>query len=146
LPCCRRCGPGWSFTQPQAGVRYSIENPRAYVDSNILGTFNVLEACRAVPPEHLLIASTSSVYGDGHEIPFKESAETSQPLSLYAATKKSAEVIAYSYAHLYRLPITAFRFFTVYGPWGRRIWHCSSLPRRSSRIVKSSCRGGTHVA
>ena len=103
----------------QAGVRYSIENPRAYINSNIFGTFNVLEACRAAPPAHILIASTSSVYGDSNKVPFREDAETSQPLSLYAATKKSAEVIAYSYSHLYGLPTTAFRFFTVYGPWGR---------------------------
>ncbi|CAN5336079.1 NAD-dependent epimerase [soil metagenome] len=103
----------------QAGVRYSIENPRAYVDSNIVGTFNLLEACRATPPAHLLIASTSSVYGNAPAVPFKETSESSQPVSLYAATKKATEVLAHSYAQLYGLPITAFRFFTVYGPWGR---------------------------
>jgi len=103
----------------QAGVRAGLENPRAFVNANIVGTFNLLEACRAVPPIHLLIASTSSVYGDGGEGASRETDETSRPLSLYAATKKSAEVIAHAYSHLHGLPITAFRFFTVYGPWGR---------------------------
>jgi UDP-glucuronate 4-epimerase len=103
----------------QAGVRYSLENPRAYIDSNIVGTFNLLEACRLTPPKHLLIASTSSVYGNGTELPFSEAAESSQPVSLYAATKKATEVIAHSYSHLHLLPTTVFRFFTVYGPWGR---------------------------
>jgi UDP-glucuronate 4-epimerase len=103
----------------QAGVRYSIENPRVYVQSNIVGTFNLLEACGSHRPRHLLIASTSSVYGDGAESPSNEQSESSQPLSLYAATKKSTEVMAHSYAHLYGLPTTVFRFFTVYGPWGR---------------------------
>jgi UDP-glucuronate 4-epimerase len=103
----------------QAGVRYSLENPRAYIDSNVVGTFNLLEACRQNPPQHLLIASTSSVYGDGKTVPYSETSESSQPLSLYAATKKAAEVIAHSYAHLHHLPTTVFRFFTVYGPWGR---------------------------
>jgi len=102
----------------QAGVRHSLEEPRAFIGSNVLGTFNLLEACRVAPPQHLLIASTSSVYGDGH-IPFIETSESSLPLSPYAATKKATEVIAHSYAHVYGLPITAFRFFTVYGPWGR---------------------------
>ncbi len=103
----------------QAGVRAGLENPRAFVNSNIVGTFNLLEACRAVPPAHLLIASTSSVYGDGGEGPSREADESSRPLSLYAATKKSTEVLAHAYAHLHGLPTTAFRFFTVYGPWGR---------------------------
>ncbi len=103
----------------QAGVRYSIESPRTYINSNIVGTFNVLEACRVRPPKHAMIASTSSVYGNGRDIPFRETAETSKPTSLYAATKKSTEVIAYSYANLFGLPITVFRFFSVYGPWGR---------------------------
>ena len=104
----------------QAGVRAGLETPRAFVNSNVVGTFNLLEACRATPPAHLLIASTSSVYGDGgSEAPSRETDETSRPLSLYAATKKSTEVIAHAYSHLHRLPITAFRFFTVYGPWGR---------------------------
>jgi UDP-glucuronate 4-epimerase len=103
----------------QAGVRYSLDNPRAYIDSNIVGTFNVLDACREVPPDHLVMASTSSVYGDGEVVPFSENSETSRPVSLYAATKKATEVIAHSYAHLHGLPVTALRFFTVYGPWGR---------------------------
>ncbi len=103
----------------QAGVRYSLENPRAYIDSNIVGTFNLLEACRANPPRHLLLASTSSVYGDGRDVPYSENSQSSEPLSLYAATKKATEVMAHSYAHLHGLPTTIFRFFTVYGPWGR---------------------------
>ena len=103
----------------QAGVRYSLENPRAYVDSNLIGTFNVLELARAKPPKHLLLASTSSVYGANTKMPFAESDRTDHPLTLYAATKKSTEAMAHSYAHLWTIPTTAFRFFTVYGPWGR---------------------------
>lgn len=103
----------------QAGVRYSLENPGAYVDSNIVGTFNLLEACRLAPSAHLLIASTSSVYGNGRDLPYRETSQSSEPLSLYAATKKATEVMAHAYAHLHGLPTTAFRFFTVYGPWGR---------------------------
>ena len=103
----------------QAGVRYSLENPRAYVDSNLTGTFNILEVARALKPAHLLIASTSSVYGANTDMPFVETDRTDHPLTLYAATKKSAEIMAHSYAHLWQIPTTAFRFFTVYGPWGR---------------------------
>jgi UDP-glucuronate 4-epimerase len=103
----------------QAGVRYSLENPRAYIDANIVGTFNVLEVARAVKPRHLLIASTSSVYGANAAIPFRETDRADQPLTLYAATKKACEVMAHSQAHLYSVPTTLFRFFTVYGPWGR---------------------------
>ena len=103
----------------QAGVRYSIENPRVYVQSNIVGTFNLLETCRSHPPRHLLIASTSSVYGDGVESPSNERSESSQPLSLYAATKRADELMSYAYGHLFGLPQTGLRFFTVYGPWGR---------------------------
>ncbi len=103
----------------QAGVRYSIENPRAYVDANLVGTFNVLEVAREIKPRHLLIASTSSVYGANSSIPFREIDRADQPLTLYAATKKAAEVMAHSQAHLYQIPTTLFRFFTVYGPWGR---------------------------
>jgi UDP-glucuronate 4-epimerase len=103
----------------QAGVRYSLENPRAYIDANIAGTFNVLEVARAVKPRHLLIASTSSVYGANAAIPFRETDRADQPLTLYAATKKACEVMAHSQAHLYSVPTTLFRFFTVYGPWGR---------------------------
>jgi UDP-glucuronate 4-epimerase len=103
----------------QAGVRYSAENPRAYIESNIVGTFNLLEALRPRPPRHLLVASTSSVYGASPRQPFEESHDTDRPLSLYAATKKATEAIAYSYADLHGLPITVMRLFTVYGPWGR---------------------------
>ena len=103
----------------QAGVRYSIENPRAYLESNINGTFELLEAARAFPPEHMLLASTSSVYGANKEMPYREIAKADHQMSFYAATKKSTENMAHSYAHLFGLPITMFRFFTVYGPWGR---------------------------
>jgi UDP-glucuronate 4-epimerase len=103
----------------QAGVRYSLENPRAYIQSNIVGTFNLLEALREKPPRHLLIASTSSLYGVSKHIPFVEHQQTDQPLTLYAASKKATEVIAHAHAHLWSMPITMLRFFTVYGPWGR---------------------------
>ncbi len=103
----------------QAGVRYSIDNPRAYLDSNIAGTFELLEAARAHPPAHMLLASSSSAYGANTQMPYGETAASDHPLSFYAATKKAGEAMAHSYAHLYDLPITLFRFFTVYGPWGR---------------------------
>ncbi|MFL4469297.1 SDR family NAD(P)-dependent oxidoreductase [Tateyamaria armeniaca] len=103
----------------QAGVRYSIDNPRSYVDSNLIGTFNLLEAVRKTPCNHLLIASTSSVYGANAKMPYAETDKADLPMSFYAATKKATEAMAHSYAHLYGLPITMFRFFTVYGPWGR---------------------------
>jgi len=103
----------------QAGVRYSAENPRAYIEANIVGTFNLLEALRQHPPRHLLIASTSSVYGASRQQPFEETQNTDHPVSLYAATKKATETIAFSYAHLDGPPMTVMRFFTVYGPWGR---------------------------
>lgn len=103
----------------QAGVRYSIDNPRSYLESNIIGTFELLEAARAFPPEHMLIASTSSAYGASSEMPYKETVKADHQMSFYAATKKSTESMAHSYAHLYGLPVTMFRFFTVYGPWGR---------------------------
>jgi UDP-glucuronate 4-epimerase len=103
----------------QAGVRHSIENPRAYLESNINGTFELLEAARAYPPGHLLLASTSSAYGANDEMPYKETVKADHQLSFYAATKKSTENMAHSYSHLFDLPITVFRFFTVYGPWGR---------------------------
>lgn len=109
----------------QAGVRYSIDNPEAYIQSNIIGTFNILEACRYCadkldhPVEHLLFASSSSVYGDNEKIPYSESDNTDRPVSLYAATKKADEALAYSYAKLYKIPMTGMRFFTVYGPAGR---------------------------
>ncbi|MFP3089909.1 NAD-dependent epimerase [Treponema sp. TIM-1] len=103
----------------QAGVRYSLENPYAYIESNINGFFNILEACRRYPIKHLVFASSSSVYGLNEKVPFSTADHTDRPASLYAATKKSNELLAYSYSHLYQLPITGLRFFTVYGPWGR---------------------------
>lgn len=103
----------------QAGVRYSIENPRAYLESNLIGTFELLEAARAFPPKHMLMASTSSAYGANTEMPYKETQKADHQVSFYAATKKSNENMAHSYSHLFELPITMFRFFTVYGPWGR---------------------------
>ncbi len=103
----------------QAGVRYSIENPQAYIDSNVVGFFNILEACRHNPVEHLLYASSSSVYGNQQKTPFSTSDDVSKPISLYAATKKSNELMAYTYSHLYAIPSTGLRFFTVYGPYGR---------------------------
>ncbi|WP_204112672.1 NAD-dependent epimerase/dehydratase family protein [Shimia biformata] len=103
----------------QAGVRFSIEAPRSYLESNLIGTFELLEAARAFPPRHLLMASTSSVYGANSEMPYAETHQTDHQMSFYAATKKANEAMAHSYAHLYHLPITMFRFFTVYGPWGR---------------------------
>lgn len=103
----------------QAGVRYSLENPRAYLDSNIVGTFNVMEAARVLEVKHLLMASTSSVYGANEEMPFRETEKADTPLTFYAASKKANEAMAHSYAHLWNLPTTMFRFFTVYGPYGR---------------------------
>lgn len=103
----------------QAGVRYSIENPSAYIDSNIVGFNNVLEGCRHSGVKHLVYASSSSVYGANTRLPYSEHDNVDHPFSLYAATKKANELMAHSYAHLYRLPCTGLRFFTVYGPWGR---------------------------
>jgi UDP-glucuronate 4-epimerase len=103
----------------QAGVRYSLENPAAYVHSNLTGFLNVLEACRRAPPKHLVFASSSSVYGAGATVPFREDDATDRPISFYGATKKSNELMAHSYAHLHGLTITGLRFFTVYGPWSR---------------------------
>ena len=103
----------------QAGVRYSIDAPRSYVESNIVGTFELLEAARAFPPAHMLLASTSSVYGANTQMPYTENDKVDTQMSFYAATKKATEVMAHSYAHLYHLPITMFRFFTVYSPCGR---------------------------
>lgn len=103
----------------QAGVRYSLDHPHAYVDSNLAGFVNVLEGCRHSGVEHLIFASSSSVYGANKKIPFSEHDPVNHPISLYAATKKAGELMAHSYAHLYRLPCTGLRFFTVYGPWGR---------------------------
>lgn len=103
----------------QAGVRYSIDNPRAYLESNIIGFFNIIEACRYNKVEHLVFASSSSVYGNDKEIPYSTKNKTDKPVSFYAATKKSDEAMAYSYAKLYKIPTTGLRFFTVYGPAGR---------------------------
>lgn len=103
----------------QAGVRYSLINPDAYLHSNVTGFFNILEACRKFPVRHLLYASSSSVYGNADHTPFKEDDNTDKAVSLYAATKKSNELMAHTYSHLFRIPSTGLRFFTVYGPWGR---------------------------
>jgi UDP-glucuronate 4-epimerase len=103
----------------QAGVRYSIENPDVYIQSNIIGFFNILEACRYHPVEHLVYASSSSVYGSNKKVPFEETDFVDNPVSLYAATKKSNELMAHTYSHLYKIPATGLRFFTVYGPMGR---------------------------
>ncbi|MDC7683106.1 NAD-dependent epimerase/dehydratase family protein [Asticcacaulis sp. BYS171W] len=103
----------------QAGVRYSLENPKAYLDSNLVGSFNIIELSKLHGIQHLMLASTSSVYGANPSIPFRETDKTDEPLTFYAATKKSTELMAHAYAHLYKVPTTAFRFFTVYGPWGR---------------------------
>ena len=103
----------------QAGVRYSIEKPRVYIDSNIIGTYNIIELAKKVNVKHLLIASSSSVYGANKKLPFKEIDKTETQLSIYAATKKSTESMAHSYSNIWKIPITMLRFFTVYGPWGR---------------------------
>ena len=103
----------------QAGVRYSLEQPRTYVETNVVGTFNILEIAREIALQHLLIASTSSVYGANSDMPFMETEKADTQLSIYAATKKACESMAHSYAHLFGIPTTMFRFFSVYGPWGR---------------------------
>jgi len=103
----------------QAGVRYAVEHPESYIRNNIVATFNLLECLRAVPAAHLLLASTSSAYGGNDRFPFRESDPAARPLNLYAASKLATEQMAHAHAHLWRLPITTFRFFTVYGPWGR---------------------------
>lgn len=103
----------------QTGVRYSLENPDVYVESNINGFYNIIEACRAYPVDHLIYASSSSVYGENKKVPFEESDRVDNPVSLYAATKKSNELMAHTYSHLYNIPTSGLRFFTVYGPMGR---------------------------
>jgi UDP-glucuronate 4-epimerase len=103
----------------QAGVRYSIDNPRTYLDANLTGTFNLLELMRHAPPAHALLASTSSVYGANAEMPFRETDRADHPLTFYAASKKATEEMAHAYSHLFKIPVTMLRFFTVYGPWGR---------------------------
>jgi UDP-glucuronate 4-epimerase len=104
----------------QAGVRYSLVNPKAYVKSNIDGFLNILECCRIHPVKHLVFASSSSVYGLNHKTPYSEDDNVDHPVSLYAATKKSNELMAHVYSHLFKIPATGLRFFTVYGPWGRQ--------------------------
>ena len=103
----------------QAGVRYSLENPKAYIDSNVLGFYNILNCCKDFEIDHLVYASSSSVYGNNDKVPFEEIDNVDHPVSLYAATKKTNELFAYNYSHLFKIPITGLRFFTVYGPWGR---------------------------
>jgi UDP-glucuronate 4-epimerase len=103
----------------QAGVRYSLDNPHVYVESNVVGFLNILEGCRRHPPRHLVFASSSSVYGNSFHIPFSVNDNVDHPVSLYAATKKSNELMAHTYSHLFGIPVTGLRFFTVYGPWGR---------------------------
>ncbi len=103
----------------QAGVRYALEHPRSYIESNVVGTYNIIEVCRERAVKHLMLASTSSVYGANPEVPFRETDMTDHPLTIYSASKKATELVAHSYAHLWGIPTTAFRFFTVYGPWGR---------------------------
>lgn len=120
----------------QAGVRYSIENPRTYVNSNLVGFFNILEACRRHPVSHLIYASSSSVYGANKKIPFSTDDKSDAPVSLYAATKKSNELMAYCYSKLYGVPVTGLRFFTVYGPWGRPDMSYFSFTKK---ILKGEC-------
>ena len=103
----------------QAGVRYSLQNPQAYIDSNVQGSWNVIDAARVLGVAHLLVASTSSAYGANRTVPFRETDKADEPLTIYAASKRAVELIAHSQSHLHDLPITCFRFFTVYGPWGR---------------------------
>ena len=103
----------------QAGVRYSLENPRSYIDSNLIGTFNIMDLAKDVNLKHLMMASTSSVYGANTEMPFNENSNSDSSLTIYAATKKATEVMSHSYSNIYKIPTTMFRFFTVYGPWGR---------------------------
>ena len=120
MACCDTYEPGgFIHLAAQPGVRYGMENPGAYVDSNLIGFVNVLEAARAHEIAHLVYASTSSVYGANRAMPFAEHHSTAHPVSLYAATKRANELLAHSYSHLYRIPCTGLRFFTVYGPWGR---------------------------
>ena len=114
----------------QAGVRYSIDNPMAYIDSNLVGMATILEGCRHNKVKHLVYASSSSVYGMNEKMPFSTDDAVDHPVSLYAATKKSNELMAHSYSHLYDLPTTGLRFFTVYGPWGALIWHLIYLQMR----------------
>jgi len=121
----------------QAGVRYSIDNPKVYADSNLVGFLNILEACRHYSVKHLVYASSSSVYGLNSKMPLCESDSVDHPISLYAATKKANELMAHAYSHLYRIPTTGLRFFTVYGPWGR--------PDMSPILFASAIKSGTPI-
>jgi UDP-glucuronate 4-epimerase len=123
----------------QAGVRYSLVNPHAYVDSNLVGFMNILEGCRHQQVEHLVYASSSSVYGGNTRMPFAEHDSVDHPVSMYAATKKANELMAHTYSHLFGLPTTGLRFFTVYGPGAGRTWRCSCSRRPSSRAGPSTC-------
>ena len=114
----------------QAGVRYSLDNPHAYAEANLIGHLNVLEGCRHNKVQHLLYASSSSVYGLNRKMPFSTDDSVDHPVSLYAATKKANELMSHTYSHLYNLPTTGLRFFTVYGPGDARIWPCLSSPKR----------------
>ncbi|MCB1587465.1 MAG: NAD-dependent epimerase/dehydratase family protein [Xanthomonadales bacterium] len=136
----------------QAGVRYSLEAPRAYLRANVDGFLNILEGCREHPVEHLCFASTSSIYGDTRDIPYRESQKVQRPVSLYAATKGANELMAHAYAHLFGIPATALRFFTVYGPWGRPdmaplLFTRAALDGRSIRVFNHGQmrRDFTHV-
>ena len=125
----------------QAGVRYSIDHPRTYIDSNIIGFFNILEACRHHEVSHLLFASSSSVYGNQEKTPFSTTDNVDHPISLYAATKKSNELMAYTYSHLYGIPATGLRFFTVYGPYGRPdMAYFKFANKIRNEIGRASCR------
>ena len=121
----------------QAGVRYSISHPDAYIESNIIGFYNILEACRHNPVEHLVYASSSSVYGGNKKVPFSTDDKVDNPVSLYAATKKSNELLAHAYSKLYNIPSTGLRFFTVYGPAGRPDMFYYSPPKSLQRVRKS---------
>ena len=123
----------------QAGVRYSLENPSAYIQSNIVGFQHLIEACRERPPAHFVFASSSSVYGNSEREWFCETDTTDTPVSLYAATKKSNEMVAHTYAHLHGLPTTGLRFFNVYGPAGRPDMAYLASPKPSSKAHRSKC-------
>ena len=120
----------------QAGVRYSIDNPEAYMQSNMMGFFHILQACRYFPVEHLVYASSSSVYGGNDKVPFSTEDKVDEPVSLYAATKKSNELMAHAYSKLYQIPVTGLRFFTVYGPFGRP----DMAYYKFTKIGRASCR------
>src|SRR6185436_12031253 len=130
----------------QAGVRYSIDNPHAYLESNVVGFGNILEGARAQRTGHLVYASTSSVYGLNSSMPFSEGQNTDHPLSIYSATKKANEVMAHAYAHLFGIPCTGLRFFTVYGPWGRPDMALFKFTRDARRRADHALQRGAHDA